>query len=131
MATIKRFEDLEIWKIARQLCKFIYKITSKGNFTKDFTLRNQIRDSSGSSMDNIPEGFGRAGKKEFIYFLSISNGSSNEVKSQLYRALDQNYINEEEFREGYELADKLSKKTGSLIKYLNSSDYRGKKFKQS
>ena len=131
MATIKRFEDLEIWKIARQLCKLINKITSKDNFAKDFTLRNQIRDSSGSSMDNIAEGFGRAGKKEFIYFLSISNGSSEEVKPQLYSAIDQNYINEDEFHEGYELSDKLSKKIGGLIKYLNSSDYRGKKFKLS
>ena len=131
MATIKRFEDLEVWQIARNLCRFVYRITSKGEFTKDFTSKNQIRNSSGSSMDNIAEGFGRAGKKEFIHFLSISNASTDEVKSQLYRAFDQDYINNEEFREGYELADKLSKKNGSFINYLNSSDYRGKKFKQS
>ncbi|MCK4663022.1 MAG: four helix bundle protein [Bacteroidales bacterium] len=117
--------------MARNLCRFVYRIISKGEFTKDFTLKNQIRNSSGSSMDNIAEGFGRAGKKEFIHFLSISNASTDEVKSQLYRAFDQNYINNEEFREEYELADKLYKKNGSFINYLNSSDYRGKKFKQS
>lgn len=88
MAVIKRFEDLEVWQIARELCNYIFMLTSKGEFSKDISLKNKIRNSSGSSMDNISEGFGRGGKIEFIHFLSISNGSANEVKSQLYRALD-------------------------------------------
>lgn len=79
-------------------------------------------------MDNIAEGFGRGSRLEFIQYLGISNGSTEEVKSQLYRALDYDYITQEEFDTGYELATKLNNKLGSFINYLNSSDYQGKKF---
>lgn len=129
MATIKRFEDLEVWQVARELCRFVCKITSKEKFSKDFTLKDQIRSSSGSAMDNISEGFGRGGKNEFIQFLGISNGSGRETQSQLYRAFDYGYIVQEEFKEGYELADKLCNKIGSFISYLNSSDIKGVKFR--
>lgn len=88
MATINRFEDLEIWQIARRLCKEVFNLTSKGPFTKDFKFRDQIRSSSGSVMDNIAEGFERSSRLEFVNFLSISKGSSGETRSQLYRALD-------------------------------------------
>jgi len=129
MATVTRFEDLEVWQLARELCKSVKAITSKGDFAKDFTLKNQIQASSGSVMDNIAEGFGRAGKKEFIQFLGIANGSANETKSQLHRALDYNYISKEEFEKSYEIADKMSRKIGSFIAYLNSSDVKGEKFR--
>lgn len=74
---IERFEDLEIWQEARELCKFIYEITEKEPFCKDYKLRDQIRSSSGSIMDNIAEGFERGGNKEFIQFLSVSQISLN------------------------------------------------------
>jgi len=129
MATIKRFEDLEVWQIARELCKNVYELSTKGIFAKDFNLRNQINDAAGSSMDNIAEGFGRAGKREFIQFLGISNASACEVKSQLYRANDKNYITQQEFDETYALADTPNNKLGSFINYLNKSELSGEKFK--
>jgi four helix bundle protein len=131
MSTVKRFEDLEVWQIARELSKLIYTLTYKGDFVKDFTLRNQIRASSGSAMDNIAEGFGRAGKKEFVQFLGISNGSTCEIKSQLYRALDQKYIIQTEFEQTYYLCEKLNNKLGSFMSYLNKSDIKGEKFRDS
>ena len=73
---IKRFEDLEIWKEARELSKIVYEITSVGPFNSDFRFRDQMRASAGSSMDNIAEGFDRGGNKEFIQFLSFSKGST-------------------------------------------------------
>jgi four helix bundle protein len=128
MSTLKKFEDLECWQSARNLCKLIYKLTRKERFSRDFSLVNQIRDSSGSVMDNIPEGFERGGNKEFIQFLSISRGSLGELKSQLYRALDQDYIDKKEFQEAYDLSDITGKQITGLINYLKFSNKKGFKY---
>jgi len=92
MATFQRFEDMEVWQKARELCQNIFMITERENFNRDFKLKNQINSSSGSIMDNVAEGFDRGSTAEFIYFLGIAKGSAAEVRSQLYRALDRNYI---------------------------------------
>lgn len=72
MASVKRFEDLEIWQLSRALCKDIYDVIESTNLKNNFKLCNQIDSSSGSVMDNIAEGFERNGNREFIQFLSIS-----------------------------------------------------------
>lgn len=77
--TIKKFEDLEIWQEARTLSKMIFQLTEKGAFRRDYKLKDQIKGSSGSTMDNIAEGFERNGKGEFIQFLSIAKGSCGET----------------------------------------------------
>lgn len=92
MATIKRFEDLEIWQLAREISRDVYDITRKDSIKHDFSLIDQLRRSSGSIMDNIAEGFERDGNKEFVQFLSYAKGSAGETRSQLYRAVDQKYI---------------------------------------
>ncbi|MFO7828170.1 MAG: four helix bundle protein [Bacteroidales bacterium] len=127
MATIEKFEDLEVWKKARELCKLIHKYTLKDSFAKDFSLKDQIKRSSGSVMDNIAEGFDRGGKKEFIQFLFISKSSSSETKSQLYRALDYGYINQEEFEVAYNKCSEIASMETGLINYLKNSPYKGKK----
>ena len=129
MAAFKRFEDIEAWKMARELCKAVWRVTSKGLFEKDFGFKNQIRNSSGSTMDNIAEGFERDGTKEFIQFISISKGSAGEVRSQAYRALDVGYITKDEFLEIYNLAIRVSSADAGLIRYLKECDLKGLKFK--
>lgn len=131
MAVIKRFEDFEIWQLSRELSRRNFDIIKNSEkFSKDFSLRDQMKRSAGSVMDNIAEGFGRGGNAEFIYFLSISNGSITEYKSQLYRAFDFEYISKMEFDEIYEMSDKISKKITSFIQYLKKSEIKGEKFKR-
>ena len=129
MATIKSFEEMEVWQLSRQICNKIYKLTSTGDFSKDYGFKDQIRRASGSIMDNIAEGFDRGGNNEFKLFLSYSKGSAGEVKSQLYRALDQAYISIEDFDELYQQVDNVGGKLTNLIKYLSSTAYRGVKYK--
>jgi four helix bundle protein len=125
---IDRFEDLEIWKTSRELCKFVFELTSKEIFNKDFKFRDQIRASSGSTMDNIAEGFERGGNKEFLQFLYISKGSCGETRSQGYRAFDFNYITQVELDKLIVLTVAQSAKTANLIKYLKDSELKGAKF---
>jgi four helix bundle protein len=129
MATFQRFEDILAWQKARILCKLLNGYTLKNLFSRDFKLVGQIKGSSGSAMDNIAEGFERGGNREFIQFLFISKGSAGETRSQLYRALDNEYISEKEFREAYDLAEEVSKLVAGLINHLKSSDIKGDKYK--
>lgn len=128
MATIKRFEDLEIWQLAREIENRVYEETPKGKLAKDYKLRDQMNNATGSIMDNIAEGFGRSSRLEFIQFLSISNGSGNELQSQLYRCSDRKYFTPAKFDELYAFVDKLCRKIFSFINYLNKSSVKGQKF---
>ena len=125
---IERFEDLEIWQEARELCKFIRSLTRKPEFSKDFKLVGQINGSSGSIMDNIAEGFDRDGNKEFIQFLSISRGSNAETRSQAYRAIDSAYIDQIELDEVLNRTERLRTKIKSLMIYLKNSQRKGNKY---
>jgi len=122
------FEDLPIWQKARKLAKFIFEITSKEPFCKDFKLRDQIKDASGSVMDNIAEGFERSGNKEFIQFLYIAKGSCGETRSQSYRAFDFKYINQDVLDELIRITKELSFEISNFIKYLKNSGMKGDKF---
>ena len=129
MATVERFEDLKVWQKSRELCHEIFSLVTRDPFCRDFGLVNQIRNSSGSVMDNIAEGFDRGGNKEFIQFLFIAKSSSTEVKSQLYRALDSKYITETEFENCYSRADEIAKMIFGFIEYLKQSEIKRKKYK--
>ncbi len=130
MATIKKIEDLEVWENARIQAKNIWQIINDGPFVKDFELKNQINRSSGSVMDNIAEGFGRGGNKEFINFLSYARGSNEEVRSQLYRALDRNHIQIAQFDELCKHSNSIGMKINNLVEYLLKSSIKGQKFHQ-
>ncbi|HDY89964.1 MAG TPA: four helix bundle protein [bacterium] len=129
MADIKKFEDIEIWQKSREFTRMIYAISSTENFNKDFGLRDQMRRASVSVLSNISEGFERGGNKEFIHFLSIAKGSCGEIRAQLYVALDQNYIDENDFKCILEKACTLSKMISGFIKYLKDSPLKGNKYK--
>jgi len=126
---IERFEDIDIWQDARELCSIIKGLCDNEKFAKDYILRNQILSSSGSIMDNIAEGFERGGNKELIQFLFISKGSCGETRSQIYRAFDFGYITKQECDRVVEMLLSISKKLSGFISYLKKSDYKGIKYK--
>ncbi|MBI5383358.1 MAG: four helix bundle protein [Verrucomicrobia bacterium] len=130
MATIERFEDIEAWKKARELTRDVYQVSSAGGLARDYGLRDQIRRAAVSGMSNIAEGFERGGNREFIQFLANAKGSTGEVRSQLYVALDARFITQPQFDQIYGEAQETSRLIAGFMRYLESSPFRGEKFKQ-
>ncbi len=120
MAKIGKFEDIEAWSKARKLTQAIYDISGKGQFAKDWGLRDQICRASVSIMSNIAEGFERRSDKQFVQYLSVAKGSCGEVRAQLYVALDQGYLDQEQFKVYTELAGEVSRMIYGLVKYLRN-----------
>jgi len=118
MATVERFEDLEVWQKARDTVNVVYQASSSAALSKDYALRNQIRRAVVSIPSNIAEGFSRHSNKEFIQFLFVSKGPAAEVQSQLYTALDQDYISQETFDSIYETLEVAAKQPSRFITYL-------------
>ena len=121
MAAITRFEDVQGWKLARQLVNQVYTISNREHFGRDFGLKDQIRRASGSIMHNIAEGFDAGTDPEFIRFLRYALRSATEVQSQLYIAKDQGYISQQEFNELYDLATQTKKTINGFINYLSQN----------
>src|SRR5260370_14994484 len=120
MATVQRFEDLHVWQEARSVVNEVYKVTKQCAFIRDYALRDQITRDAISSMSNIAEGFERGSRKEFIQFLNIAKASNGEVRSQLYVALDQEYIDQKMFDKLREAALALSRRLFKFIDYLEN-----------
>jgi four helix bundle protein len=129
MRTIRKFEDIEAWQMARDLANLVYEATSERGFNTDFALRDQIRRAAISIVSNIAEGYERDGDREFVQFLYIAKGSAGEVRAQLYLALDRHYLSNERFEMLSDKARKLSRMLFGLIRYLQQSEMTGKKYK--
>ena len=129
MATITKIEDMEIWQLARILAKDIGDLTDSEIFKEELALKKQIRTSSGSIMDNIAEGFGRASRNEFINHLTIARGSAQETKSQLYRCQDHRLIDRINFQKLLDQSETLINRISGLISYLVNTQLKGPKFR--
>ncbi len=129
MATIGSFEEIISWKEARVLNNIVGRLIDDKKFKNNYRLINQIEGSAGSIMDNIAEGFERGGNREFIQYLYIAKASCGEFRSQLYRALDRNYINQEEFDQLSNHSKRINGLIQKLINYLESSELKGIKYK--
>ena len=109
--------------------KKVIELTKEGPVCSDFRFKSQIRAAAGSIMDNIAEGFERDSRLEFINHLNYSKGSTGETRSQLYRGNDMNYWSEEKAISLIEEYKQLASRIANFIKYLNTCDISGNKFK--
>ena len=117
---IERFEDIEAWLLARELTLKVYKLTKKPEFARDYGLKGQIQDAAGSTMHNIAEGFDSESNPEFVRFLRYAKRSCTEVQSELYVALDQQYITTSEFQDAYDHAGRTRAAIRGFINYMVS-----------
>lgn len=129
MATVHKFEDLEIWQLAFAIYKKVSALTERMRSKHDYRFADQMKAAAGSVMDNIAEGFERNSRLEFLNSLSISKGECGELKSQAYRSLQDKYLDQIGFNELYNEIDVEIKKIASFIIYLNKSNVKGLKFK--
>jgi four helix bundle protein len=128
---IKNFEDLEIWKLARRLTREIYTCSKASKLSRDYGLRDQMQRAAVSIMSNIAEGFERGGNQEFIQFLYIAKGSCGEVRSQIYVALDEDYVDPKTAESLLAILKRLSSMIKHLIDHLKQSGFRGPKYGNS
>ena len=119
--SVKRFEDLDLWKVARELTNNIYNISKQDPMVKDYGFSDQFRRAAISIMNNTAEGFERGSNKDFAKFLFIAKASAGEVRSMLYLALDQKYIDIAQFDEMYDQCTRISQLAWGLIKHLQKN----------
>ena len=119
MATIERFEDLEVWRRSRELTNLIYDLSDEGVFARDFGLKDQVRRAAVSIMSNIAEGFESRTQGLFIDYLGRAKGSAGELRSQLYIALDRKYLTQASFNMAFSLAESCSKQLSGFTHYSN------------
>jgi four helix bundle protein len=124
MPTIKRFEEIEAWKSARELTGLIYALSNQGAFAHDFGLRDQMRRAAVSILSNIAEGFESRTQALFIDFLGRAKGSAGELRAQAYVALDAGYLSQSQFEQVFDLAEKCSRQLARFIAYLESQPNR-------
>ena len=113
-------QNLEVWKKAVDFVVDVYRATEKFPGDEKFGLTSQIRRASVSIAANIAEGAARKSTKEFINFLSISQGSASEVETELLIAFRLNYLSEETYRKLFHSLDEIGKMITGLSHYLNS-----------
>jgi four helix bundle protein len=120
MGTIQRFEDIQSWQTARELTRLVYQFSNSGAFSHDFGLRDQMRRAAVSILSNIAEGFESRTQSLFIEFLGRAKGSAGELRAQCYIALDVGYLDQTQFQQLYDLAEKSSRQIAKFIQYLES-----------
>ena len=123
------FHEMPLWKDSLTLCRTIYRLTAKPPIKRDFHFIDQWRRASLSIMNNIAEGFGRGGNKEFVNFLGIARGSCSEVRSMAFLAYELSYLSKDDFQDLMEQSSRIQRMLGGFMKYLKRNDFKGFKFK--
>ena len=112
------YKELDVWKKCRKLTKSVYEVTESFPKEEIFGLTNQVRRAAVSVVSNIAEGCGRQHAKDAIQIFYIARGSLYEVETQLYVALDQEYVKQEAFDEIMAEVTSCKQMLNGLIKYF-------------
>jgi four helix bundle protein len=118
----RKFEEIEVWQMARVLVRDIYSLTQNDKIRRNYSLTDQIQRAALSVMNNIAEGFERYSSKEFIFLLNVSKGSVGEVRSMLYVLSDLKLIEGTQFQTLQERTLSISKSLAGFIVYLKKSN---------
>ncbi len=124
MGKLKRFEEMEVWRMARELARRVYSVSANRAFFRDYALRDQIRRASVSIVSNIAEGFESQSNPSFCRFLASARGSTAEVRAQLYLAMDLGYISSSDFAALVSTSDSISRQLTGFIAYLKKCPYK-------
>jgi four helix bundle protein len=124
------FTQFDAFERCRVFARGVAGLLARGTFSKDPVLTAALRKTLLSVYSNFGEGFERDGNREFAQFVAIAKGSIGETRAQLIYALDCGYLKPEVFSDLDELGKAATKCLGGLIRYLNNSSFRGRKFKQ-
>lgn len=114
----KDYTDLDVWKESRKLVSQIYSLSNHFPEEEKYALTSQIRRASISVPSNIAEGIGRQYIKERIQFLYITRGSLYEIETQMFLAIDQKYVTQEDLAPIFDQITSCKKLVQGYINYL-------------
>ncbi len=117
----KGYKELDCYKQARELRIYVATLVKKFPAHEKFLLTSQIIDSSRSVTRNMAEGYGRYTFTDTRHFFIIARGSITETMEHFTTAFDENYINEDELKNGEVKCELVFKLTNGYIGYLDKS----------
>ena len=126
---MEEFTEFEAFQRCRALVRELVRLLKRGRFARDPELIHQMRKAMLSVYANFAEGFERDGNREFAQFLSQAKGSVGELRGQMLYAFDNGLISRQELEAVDHLGLEASRMLGGLMRYLNDSDFQGRKFK--
>ena len=114
----KSFEDLEVYKAAREYRKKMYKLAKELPVEEKYNLAGQMRRAALSLTNNLAEGHGRYHFQENIQFCRVSRGSLMELIDDLNNCIDEEYFPIDYLEELKEEGYRINKMLNGYIAYL-------------
>ena len=119
------FEDLEVYKAAREFRKRIYQLIKELPAEEKYNLASQMRRAALSLTNNLGEGHGRYHFQENIQFCRISRGSLMELIDDLNVCIDEKYFSIDYLEGLKQEAYRINKMLNGYIAYLKKRKAEG------
>jgi four helix bundle protein len=116
---VQHYRELIVWQKAIVLVETVYRATNDFPKTEIYALTNQIRRAAVSIPSNIAEGQGRNSTRDFLYFLSVAQGSLMELETQITIAERLGYINDSQEKSLLDSTAEVSRMLSGLRNSLN------------